>query len=151
MLLNCGVGEDLSPLNCKEIKLVNSKGNQTWIFIGRTDAKLNIPILWPPDVKSWFIMKDPYAGKVWMQEEKGKTGWDAWKASPTQWTWVWASSGRWWWTYKSGMLQSMGSQKIRHNWGTKQQCDPAIPFLDIYLEEMKTLIRKDICITKTWK
>ena len=72
MLLNCGVGEALSPLNFKEIKLVNSKGNKTWIFLGRTDAKLNTPILWPPDVKSWFIMKDPYAGKVWRQEEKGK-------------------------------------------------------------------------------
>ena len=62
-----------SPLDCKEIKLVNSKWNQTWIFIGRTDAEAEAPILWPPDVKSWFIRKDPYAGKVWRQEEKGTT------------------------------------------------------------------------------
>ena len=62
-----------SPLNCKEIKSVNPEGNQSWIFIGRTDAKVETPILWPPDVKSWFISKDPDAGKDWRQEEKGMT------------------------------------------------------------------------------
>ena len=58
-----------SPLDGKEIKPVNPKGNQPWIFIGRTDAKA--PTLWPPDVKSWLIEKDPDAGKDWGQEEKG--------------------------------------------------------------------------------
>ena len=62
-----------SPLNCKEIKPVNPKGNQSWIFIGRTDAKAETPILWPPDVKSWLTRKDPDAGKDWKQEEKGTT------------------------------------------------------------------------------
>ena len=62
-----------SPLACKEIKPVNPKGNQSWIFIGRTDAEAEAPILWPPDVKSWFIGKDPDAGKDWRQEEKGMT------------------------------------------------------------------------------
>ena len=52
---------------------VNSKGNQSWIFIGRTDAEAETPILWPPDVKSWLIGKDPHAGKDWWQEEKGTT------------------------------------------------------------------------------
>ena len=61
-----------SPLDCKEIQLVNPKGNQSWIFIGRTDAEGKTPILWPPDVKSWLIWKDPDAGKDWGQEEKGK-------------------------------------------------------------------------------
>ena len=60
-----------SPFNCKEIKPVNSKGNQSWIFIGRTEAEA--PILWPPDVKSQLIRKDPDAGKDWRQEEKGMT------------------------------------------------------------------------------
>ena len=60
-----------SPLDCKEIKSVNSKGNQPWIFIGRTDAEGEAPILWPPDVKNWLIRKDPDAGKDWRQEEKG--------------------------------------------------------------------------------
>ena len=59
------------PLDCKEIKLVNPKGNQSWIFIGRTDAEA--PIVRPPDMKSWFIRKDPNAGKDWRQEEKGTT------------------------------------------------------------------------------
>ena len=70
-----------SPLDCKEIKPVNSKGNQPWIFIGRTDAEAGAPIFWPPDVKSWLIGKDPDSGKDWGQEEKWVTedemvGWD---------------------------------------------------------------------------
>ena len=62
-----------SPLDCKEFQPVNPKGNQSWIFIGRTDAEAEIPILWPPDAKNWFIGKDPDAGKDWRQEEKGMT------------------------------------------------------------------------------
>ena len=62
-----------SPLDCKDIKLANPKGNQPWIFIGRTDAEAEALILWPPDVKSWFIEKDPDAKKDWGQEEKGTT------------------------------------------------------------------------------
>ena len=72
-----------SPLDCKEIKLVNPKGNQPWIFIGRTDSDAEAPILWPPDVKSWLIRKDPDAGKDWRQEDKGTSedemvGWHYW-------------------------------------------------------------------------
>ena len=62
-----------SPLDCKEIKPVCPKGHQSWMFIGRTDAEAETPILWPPDVKSWLIWKDPDAGKDWGQEEKGIT------------------------------------------------------------------------------
>ena len=62
-----------SSLDCKEIKSVNPKGNQSWIFIGRTDAEVETPILWPPDVKNWLTGKDPDAGKDWSQEEKGTT------------------------------------------------------------------------------
>ena len=62
-----------SPLACREIKSVNPKGNQPWIFIGRTDAEASTPILWSPDVKSWLVWKDPDAGKDWRQEEKGMT------------------------------------------------------------------------------
>ena len=73
MLLNGGVGETLeSPLDYK-IKPVNPKGNQSWIFVGRTDAEAEAPILWPPDAKNWLIGKDPGAGKDWGQEEKGMT------------------------------------------------------------------------------
>ena len=62
-----------SPLDCKEIKLVNPKGNQCWMFIGRTDAEAETPVLWPPDVKNWLIWKDPNAGKDRRREEKGVT------------------------------------------------------------------------------
>ena len=72
MLLNCGVEKTLeSPLDCKEIKPVNPKGNQSWIFIGRIVAEADTPILWPPDAKNWLFGKDPDAGKVWRQKEKG--------------------------------------------------------------------------------
>ena len=74
MLLNCGVAEDFeSPLDCKEIKSVYPKGNQSWMYIGKTDAEAETPILWPPGVKNWLIWKDPDAGKDWRQEEKGTT------------------------------------------------------------------------------
>ena len=82
--------------------------NQSWIFIGKTDAEAETPILWPPDAKNWLIGKDPDAGKDWRWEEKGTRGWDVWMVSPTQWTWVWVNSGSWWWTGKPGVLHSMG-------------------------------------------
>ena len=73
----------MSPLDFREIKPVNPKGNQSWIFIGRTDAEAEAPVLWPPDAKNWLIEKDPDAGKDWRQEEKGMiddemVGWHHW-------------------------------------------------------------------------
>ena len=62
-----------SPLGCKEIQPVHPKGNQSWVFIGRTDAEAETPVLWPPDTKNWLTGKDPDAGKDWGQEEKGTT------------------------------------------------------------------------------
>ena len=74
MLLNCGIGEDSwESLDCKEIQPVRPKGDQSRIFIGRTDAEAETPILWPPDAKNWLVWKDPDAGKDWRQEEKGTT------------------------------------------------------------------------------
>ena len=108
-----------SPLDCKEIKPVNPKGNQSWILIGRTDAEAETPVLWPPDAKDWLIGKDPDAGKDWRQKEKGMTGWDGWMASLNRWIWIWASSGSWWWTGKPGMLQSMRLQTVGHDWVTE--------------------------------
>ena len=72
-----------SPLDCKVIQRVHPKGNQSWIFIGRTDAEAEAPIIWPLDVKNWLTGKDPDAGKNWRQEEKGSTedemvGWHHW-------------------------------------------------------------------------
>ena len=82
MLLNCGVGED-SWESFGLQDQTNLKGSQSWIFIGRTDVESKTPILWPPDAKNCLIVKDPYAGKDWRQEEKGTTedemvGWHHW-------------------------------------------------------------------------
>ena len=71
MLLNCGTGEyTWESLDCKEIKPVNPKGNQPWIFFGRTNSKAEAPTVWPPDAKSWLTGKDPDPGKDWRQKEK---------------------------------------------------------------------------------
>ena len=72
LLLNCGAGQDSWNLDYREIKPVNPKGNQPWTFIGRTDAEVEAPVVWPPDAKSQLIGKDPDAGKDWRQEEKGE-------------------------------------------------------------------------------
>ena len=98
-----------SPLDFKEIQPVHPKGNQFWIFTGRTDAEAQAPILWTPDAKSWLIRKDPDPGKDWGQEEKGMTedemvGCYHWLNGHE----FWASFGRWWSTEKPGVLQSMG-------------------------------------------
>ena len=98
------------PLDCKEIQPVNPKRNQPWIFIGRTGAEAEAPILWPPDAKSRFIGKDPDVGKDWRQEEKGTTedemvGWHH-RLS--------ANSGRWWRTGRPGVLHAArGAAKSR--------------------------------------
>ena len=73
---------------------VNPKGNQPWLFIGKTNAEDEAPILWPPDVKHWLIGKDPDAGSLRAEGKGGDRGWDGWVASLTQWTWVWANSRR---------------------------------------------------------
>ena len=83
-----------SPLDSKEIKPVHPKGNQSWIFIGGTDAKAEATILWPPHAKSGLIGKDPDAGKDWGHWGEGDDrGWAGWLTSPTQWAWVWATPG----------------------------------------------------------
>ena len=106
-----------SPLDCKEIQPVHPKGNQSWIFIARTDVEAEAPKLWPPDVKNLLLGKDPDAGKD--GGEQDDRGWDGWMASPTWWVWVWASSGSWWWTGKPGVQQFMVSQRVRHDWATE--------------------------------
>ena len=100
-----------SPLDCKEIQPVHPKGDQSWIFSGRTDTEAEAPILWPPDVKKWLLWKDPDAGKDWRWKEKGTTedeivGWQL-----THWISVWVNSGSWWWT---------GGPACCSPWGRKQ-------------------------------
>ena len=91
------------------------------MFIGRTDVEAETPILWPPDVKSWLIWKDPDAGKDWGQDEKRVTEDEVFgMASLIHWTWTWANSGRRWVTGKPGVLQPMGLQSRTWlgNWTT---------------------------------
>ena len=90
-----------SPLDCKEIQPVLPKGNQSWIFIGRTDAEAETPILWPPDAKvAWLFLthwKRPWCWeRLKVGGEGDDRGWDGWMASPTWWTWVWVNFGSWW-------------------------------------------------------
>ena len=109
----------LSPLDCKEIQSVPPKRNQSWIFIGRTDAEAEAPILWPPDVKNSHLKRSWCWERMKVGGEGVNRGWHGWMASLTQWTWVWASSGSCWWTWRLGMLQSMGLQRVGHDWGTE--------------------------------
>ena len=104
-----------NPLDCKEIQPVHSEGDQPWVFIGRTDAEAETPILWPPHVKSWpWCWEGLGAGG----EGDGR-GWDGWMASPTRWMWVWVNSRSWWWTGRPGVLWFMGSQRVGHDWATE--------------------------------
>ena len=120
MLLNCGVGEDSwESLGQQEIQPVHPKGNQSWIFTGRTVAEAEAPILWPLDAKNWLIGKDLDAGKDWRQEEKGTTEDEmvGWHHRLNE--WVWVNSGSWWWTGRTGVLLSMGLQRVGHDWATE--------------------------------
>ena len=93
-----------SPLDCKEIQPIHPKGNQSWIFIGRTDAKAEAPILWPPDARNSHLKRPWCWERLKVGGEGDDRGWDGWMASPTQWTWVWVNSGSWWWTGRPGVL-----------------------------------------------
>ena len=111
-----------SPLDCKEIQPVHPKGDQSWVFIGRTDVEAETPVLWPPDVKSWLFTsgKRPWCWKRLKARGEGDDrGWDGWMASPTQWRWVWVNSGIRWWTGRPGILQFMASQRAGHDWATE--------------------------------
>ena len=108
-----------SPLNCKEIQPVHPEGDKSWVFMGRTDGEAETPILWPPDAKNW-LWKRPWCWEgLGAGGEGDDRGWDGWMASLTRWTWVWSSSRSWWWTRKPGMLQSIESQRVGHNWATE--------------------------------
>ena len=127
------------PLDCKEIKPVNPKRNQSWIFIGRTDAETEPLILWPPDVKSWLI-GNADAEKDWNQEEKGTTEDEmVWMASPTLSRWVWVDSGSWWWTGRPGVPWFCGHKESdkteRLNWA--EFSFPFTPQIIKYLTKKK--------------
>ena len=106
-----------SPFDLKEIQQVHPKVNQSWIFIGRTDAEDETPntlATWCEELTHW---KTP---GCWERSKAGgdgdDRGWDGWMASSTRWTWVWASSRSWWWTGRPGVLQFMELKRVRHIW-----------------------------------
>ena len=101
-----------SPLDCKEIQPVHPKGNQSWIFIGRTDAETETPIVWPPDAKN-RLWKRPWCWERLKAGGEGDDkGWDGWMVSLTQWTWVWANSRSWWWTGRPGCCTPWGYKQL---------------------------------------
>ena len=106
-------------LICKEIQPVHPKGNQSWMFIGRTDVEAETPTLWPSDVKKGLILKDPDAGKDWRQEEKGRQRMRWLDGITNSMELVWINSRSWWWTGRPGVLWSMGSQRAVHDWVTE--------------------------------
>ena len=117
------IGYGLVWRNIKRIppKPVNPKGNQPGIFIGRTDATAESPILWPPDAKNHLFGKDPEAGKDRARGEGDNRGREGWMASPAQWTWVWANSSRKLRTGQPCVLQFMESRRVGHDLASKQQ------------------------------
>ena len=109
-----------SPLDCKEIQLVHPKGDQSWVFIGRTwcwSWNSNTLATWCEELthlkRPWFWERLRAGGEGYNR------GWDGWMALLTQWTWVWVNSGSWWWTGRPGVLQFMESQRVRLNWATE--------------------------------
>ena len=108
-----------SPLDCKEIQPVHTKGDQPWVFFGRNDAKAENPVLWPPhaELSHW---KRPWCWEgLGAGGEGDNRGWDGWMASPTQWMWVWVNFRSWLRTGRPGMLRFMGLQGVGHDWVTE--------------------------------
>ena len=116
----------VSRLDCKEIQPVHPKGDQSWVFIGRTDAKAETPILWPPHAKSWFIRKDPDAGRDWGQEVKGTTedemaGWHH-RLHAHEFGWT------------LGVGDGQGGLACCHSWGHKESdMTERLNWTDVYL------------------
>ena len=108
-----------SPLDCKEIQPIHPKGNQSWIFIGRTDAEAETPIFGHLMQRTDSFEKTLMLRKI---EGRRRRGWQRmrWLGGITnKWTWVWTGSRSWWWTGRPGVLQSMGLQRVRHDWVTE--------------------------------
>ena len=108
-----------SPSDKKKIQPVPLKGNQSKMFIGRTEAEGETPILWPPNVKNWLIYRT-VLWTLWERERVGRQGedkgWYGWMTSPTQWTWIWVNPGSWWWTGRHVVLQCRVFQRVGQDW-----------------------------------
>ena len=119
MLSNCGIGEDSWESLGLQGDQASQSLNQSWIFIGRTDAEAETPILWLPYWRTDSLGKTLMLGRMKTVREGENRGWDGWMASLTGWMWVWVNSRSWWWTWRPGMLWFMGLQRVRHDWATE--------------------------------
>ena len=108
-----------SHLDCKEIQPVHPKGDQSWVFTGRTDVEAETSALWPLMWRTDLLEKTWFWERLKVGDKGDDRGWGGWMASLIQWTWVWVNSGSWWWTGRPGMLHSMGLQRVGHNWVTE--------------------------------
>ena len=108
-----------SPLDCKEIQPVHPKRDQSWVFIGRTDAKAESPILWPPHAKSYSFKRTLMLGGIGGRRRRGRQRMRWLDGITDSMDMSWVNSQSWWWTARPGVLQSMGSQRVRHDWATE--------------------------------
>ena len=133
MLLNCGVEKTFeSPLDCKEIQPVKSYRKSVLNILWKDwcwSWNSNTLATWCEELTHWKI---PWFWERLKAEVGDDRGWNVWMASPTQWTWFWVSSLSCWWTGKPGLLQSMGSQRVRHDWATElSSCTSSVGFLNV--------------------
>ena len=128
---------------------MHPKGDQSWVFFGRNDAEAVTPVLClATSCEELTHWKRPWC---WEGLRAGGEGvdrrWDGWMASPTRWTWVWVNSGSWWWTGRPGVLQSMGSQRVGHDWATELNW---LIFRNIEWVKSSSNIRDQICLNRSW-
>ena len=122
------------PLTCKEIQPVHSKGDQSWVFIGRTDVEAETPNSLATLCEELTHLKRPWCWeRLKVAGEVDIRGWDGWMVSLTWRTWVCVISGSWWWTGKPGVLQSMGSQRVGHDWANELNWAELYLLIDILL------------------
>ena len=138
MLLNCGGGKEIQP--------VHPKGNQSWIFTGRTDAEAETPVLWPPDAKTDTLEKTLMLRKIEGRKRRGQQRMRWLDGIPDSMDMSLITSRSWWWTGRPGVLQSMGLQRVGHDWATELNWTvsshspsvPLLPSLPLFLSHIHT-------------
>ena len=131
-----------SPLDCKEIQPVPPKGNQSWLFIGRTDAETEAPILWPPDVKNWHVWKTLMLGKIEGGRIRGQQRMRWLDGITDSVDMRLSNSRRWWWTGKPDVLHSMGLQRVGHDWATELNWTNVLRGVSEALEPVSVALRE---------